>query len=89
MHVDTPQHKHVTVQLDLAGHVGSQPAVARVDPARLQRAAKGAGQSPAGRGHDVIQRGGMARIRLRRELVVGSNLETAIVLSSTRPARAR
>jgi hypothetical protein len=64
----------MTIQLDLAGYVGGQPAVAGVDPARLQRAAKSAGQSPAGRGHDIIQCRGMRRILLRGDFIVDSNL---------------
>jgi hypothetical protein len=72
--VDTANDEHLPVQFDLTGRVRGQPSLAGRDPARLQRAPKGAGESPGGRGHDVIQRGGVRRVDLGIHAVVFGNL---------------
>ena len=72
--VDTANDEHLPVQFDLTGRVRGQPPLAGRDPARLQRAPKGAGESPGGRGHDVIQRGGVRRVDLGIHAVVFRDL---------------
>jgi hypothetical protein len=72
--VDTANDEHLPVQFDLTGCVRGQPPLAGRDPARLQRAPKGAGESPGGGGHDVIQRGRVRRVDLGIHAVVFRNL---------------
>jgi hypothetical protein len=60
--VDPSDDEHALFGFDLPGDVRLQAAAAGVDLARLQRAPKGAGQSPSRGGHDVVQR---RRVRLR------------------------
>jgi Sigma-70 region 2 len=57
--VDAPDHQHLGVQLDLADRVCLETTVSGRDAARLQRAPEGPGQSPGGRGHQVVQGGGV------------------------------
>src|SRR6516164_8020201 len=52
--VDSADHKHAVFDFDLAADIGSEPAVACVDLARLQRATKGSKHSAACRCDDVI-----------------------------------
>ena len=40
--VDAPEHQHLVLDFDLATCDRRQPPLARYDPARLQRAPKGA-----------------------------------------------
>jgi hypothetical protein len=54
LHVDTPDDQHLAVQLDFAGCLGCKASLSRRDPARLQRAPKGPGESAGGRGHNVV-----------------------------------
>jgi hypothetical protein len=61
-HVDPTQHKHTVFDFDLTMSYGRQVAFARRDPARLQRATKGAEQSTTGRGDHIIDRCGV-RVR--------------------------
>ena len=60
--MDPLEDEHAFLGFDFAVRDRGQLAAARADPARLQRAPKGAEQSTAGRGDDVIDRG---RVRLR------------------------
>jgi len=60
-YVYTSDHQYVLFQLYFASCFRDQPAVSGRNVTRLQRAAKGAGQSAGGRGHDVIE-GGCVRI---------------------------
>ena len=55
--MDSPDDENAVVLADLATNVPDEAPVARPDPARLQRASEGAGESPAGGGHDVVERG--------------------------------
>src|SRR5713226_1309139 len=61
-HVDALDHEHLVLQHDGAFGITGQPALARVDPARLQRATQGSSESTGGRGHHVVERGGMVGI---------------------------
>ena len=54
--VDAPQHEHTSLDFDFAVGDGRQTAFAGNDPARLQRAAKGAEQSSASCGDHVVDR---------------------------------
>ena len=53
---DPLDDEHLVHEVDLALGLGGQPALARVDPARLQRAAQGPGQSTRSRRDDVVER---------------------------------
>lgn len=61
-HVNPPDNQYAVFDLDLAGNIGSEFAVARVDPTRFQRASKRAYHSAGGRGDHVIDR---RAVRLR------------------------
>lgn len=61
--VNPLDHEHFVFRLNLPSDFRKQPAVARGNLARLQRAPEGARESPAGRGHDVIK-GGCVRLML-------------------------
>jgi hypothetical protein len=61
--VDAPDDQHLAVQLDLADRVCLETTVSGGDAARLQRAPEGPGQSPGGRGDQVVQ-GGRVRLGL-------------------------
>jgi hypothetical protein len=61
--MDAPYDQHIVFFLDFADRLGAEATFARRNFARLQRAAKGAGQSTGGGGHQVVERGGV-RVRL-------------------------
>jgi hypothetical protein len=69
-HVDGLDHQHLFLEHDHAIGVGGQPAFARIDPARLQRAAKGARQSTGGSRDDVVEGGRMVWVLARGRAVV-------------------
>jgi hypothetical protein len=71
--VDAPDDQDLIFQLDLTPDVGGEALVARVDVARLQRTAEGAGQSAAGGRHDIVERRGMGLDDVRVDLVVGGH----------------
>ena len=77
--VDSADHKHAVFDFDLAADIGSEPAVACVDLARLQRATKGSEHSAAGRGDDVVDRGGMG---FREVLFVNSVVPRNFVVNA-------
>lgn len=54
--VDAPDNQHLPIQFDLTGRFGTEPSLPGRDPARLQRASKGPGESPRGRCNNVVQR---------------------------------
>jgi hypothetical protein len=58
------------LQVDVTLSIGGQPPLARIDPARLQRASQGACQSTGRRRDDVVESGGMVRILSRRRPIV-------------------
>ena len=70
LHVDPLDHEHLVLGLDLAGRLADQPALARGDSTRLQRAPEGARQSAGGGGDDVVQRRSMLGLSAGRHAVV-------------------
>lgn len=60
--VDPFEHEHFVFQDHNAFSFGAEPAVARVDSARLQRAPQGSGESTGGGGNDVVKRGGVVGV---------------------------
>ena len=62
--------EHLVHQVDLSLGLGGQPALARVDPARLQRATQRPRESTGGGGHQVVERRGPLRELPRRGAVV-------------------
>jgi uncharacterized protein (TIGR02453 family) len=69
-HVDPFDHQHLAVQLYLTNRVRLETTASCRDPARLQRTPEGPGQSPGGRGHEIVQRGGVRLGLLRVGAVV-------------------
>ena len=57
--MDAPDDQDLVLQLDLADRVCLETTVSGGDAARLQRAPEGSGQSAGGRGHQVVQGGGV------------------------------
>lgn len=68
--VDAFEDQHLVLDLDLAAHLGGQPALAGIDVARLQRTCQGAGESAACGGDQVIDRRGVRRRDLWADAVV-------------------
>ena len=56
MDVDPLDDQDLLHEVDLALGLRRQPAPARVDPARFQRATQGAGESTCRGRHDVVER---------------------------------
>jgi hypothetical protein len=67
---DLLDHKDFVLDVDFALGLGGQPALARVDPARLQRAPEGAGESTRRGGDHVIEGRRVFRVLARRGAVV-------------------
>ena len=62
--VDAADYQHMVLGfLDLPSRRGSQVLTGRCDPARLQRASEGAGESARGGSDDIVER---RRVRLVR-----------------------
>lgn len=70
MRVDPANDQNASLDFYFTGNFRDQIAVARINLARFQRTAKSSGQSPAGCGDDVIQRGCAGREFARRDLVM-------------------
>jgi hypothetical protein len=68
--VDAPDNQHTPIHFNFADDFGNEFAIAGVNLARFQRTAKSAGQSAAGSGHNIIQRGCARREFARRDLVM-------------------
>jgi hypothetical protein len=73
-HANPLDDEHLLVEVDLAFGFRRKPALARVDPARLQRATQGAGESTGRGGDDVVERGRVVLILAGRRAVVLTNL---------------
>lgn len=58
-HANTLQHQHSVFKLHVPLSLTAQLAFRGVDPARLQRATEGAGESTGCGGHQIIERGGV------------------------------
>jgi hypothetical protein len=71
--VNALDHNHRPLFFDLPFDLGDQQAVAGRDFARFQRAPKGAGQSAAGRGHQVIEGGGVRLVDVGVNVVMFGN----------------
>ena len=67
-------HQHLVLDLHVAFSITDEPAASGVDPARLQRATQGAGQSTRRGCHDVIERGGVVGVEPGRGSVVLAHL---------------
>ena len=74
VHPDPPDDEHPVFHLDVAFGRRHQSAAARIDPARLQRATQGAGQSTSGGRYHVVESGGVRLKRPRRCLIVRRHL---------------
>jgi hypothetical protein len=67
---DSPDNEHVPLQLDFSYGLGSQFAVRGVNVTRFQRAPEGSIESTGGRRNHVIERRGVWRVSVGRNLVV-------------------
>ena len=74
VYMDSLDHENVAVLLDFTHRVGGQVGLDGRNAARLKGAAEGAGQSPGGRGHHVIERRGVRGLRVRVRAVVCRDL---------------
>ncbi len=72
--MDPLDHENVVLELDLADRLACQPALARIDTTRLQRAPEGAGQSAARGGDDVVECRGVLGLAAPLDAVVVSHL---------------
>jgi hypothetical protein len=68
--VDAPNHEHAFVLLDFTYSLGHKTVDRRGDLTRLQRASKGSGESTGGRGDNIVERSGMRRKGIRRNLIM-------------------
>jgi hypothetical protein len=71
---DALDDQHLVLDDDIAFGVSAQSALARIDPARLQRATQGARESTGGRGDHVVERGGVLGILACRGPIVLAHL---------------
>src|SRR5579859_4550947 len=71
---DPLDHQDLLILVDLALGLRGEPALARIDPARLQRATQRAGQSTGGGGHHVVERGRVLGVLAWRRAVVLADL---------------
>ena len=67
---DLLDDEDLLLQVDLAFGLRGQTSLARVNPARLQRAAESARESTGGRSNDIVKRGGVLRVLAGRRAVV-------------------
>jgi hypothetical protein len=73
-HVNAPDHKDVSLELNFSCGLRSELVVTGIDMARLQRPSECPRESACGRCHDVIQRRGMRRVGVWRDLIVLGHL---------------
>jgi hypothetical protein len=73
-HVDAFDQQHPVFGLDLAYRLDFVPLRVDVDLTRLQRAGEGAGQSPPGCRHHVVERRRVRRVIIRAHAIVLGNL---------------
>jgi hypothetical protein len=74
VHSNPLDHQHPVLDLDLAPGLDVVGVPLNFDLTRLQRAGKGARQSAGGRGHHVVERGGLGRELLGVHAVVLGHL---------------
>jgi hypothetical protein len=72
-HVNTPDHQHPAFFFNFSLYFSYQQTVSGRNLARFQRAAKGAGQSAACCGHQVIQGGGVRLVDVGVNVVMLGN----------------
>jgi hypothetical protein len=72
--MNAPDNQHIIFFLNFSPPLRIQIAVSGWDSTRLQRAAKGPGQSTGGSGNHIIQGGGMGFVNGRINLIMLSNL---------------
>jgi hypothetical protein len=68
--VDPLDDERLALDLDLTGGVAPETTASGRDPARLQRAPEGAGESTAGRGDHVVDGRGVGVVGVRGHAVV-------------------
>ena len=73
-HPNSLDHEHLVLQVDLAFCFRRELPLARIDPARLQRATQGSRESTGGRRNDIVERGGVVGVLAWRGAVVLSHL---------------
>jgi len=71
--MDPADDQYLSVEFDFSRRVRGQQSLPGWDPARLQRAPEGAGESPGGGRHDVIQRRGARGVDARVDPIVLGN----------------
>ena len=74
VHADALDDQHPVLGLDLACRLDFVALRVDVDVTRLQRACEGAGQSPPGGSHDVVERGRVRWVVLGAHTVVLGHL---------------
>jgi hypothetical protein len=72
--MDLLDYEHLVLEVHLAFGIRRKLSLACIDPARLQRATQGAGESTGGGGDDVVERGGVVGVLASRGAVVLANL---------------
>ena len=72
--MDALDDEHPILDLDLADRLDLVALRIDFDLTRFQRAGEGAGQSAAGRGHDVVERGCVRRVRFRIDPIMLGDL---------------
>jgi hypothetical protein len=73
-HVNALDHQHTILVLDLAASLARQPALARIDATRFQRAPERASQSAGRRSDDVIERRRPLSVAAPRDAVMVGDL---------------
>jgi hypothetical protein len=73
VNADAPEHEHAVLDFDISLGVGHERPAARLNPARLQRAAKGPQQSTSGGGDDVVERRGVRLDHFAADAIVLSD----------------
>ena len=74
LHVDALDHEHAVLVLDLAASLARQPAFARIDATRFQRAPERPRESAGRRSDDVIERRRPLRVAAARDAVMVGDL---------------
>ena len=77
--VNTADDEYTVFVLYLPAHIRGEPPITRIDLTRLQRATKGSEHSAAGRGNDIVDRGGMG---FRQVLFVNSVVPRNFVVNA-------
>lgn len=73
-HVNATDDQYLAVHLDLSRRLRYEAPLPGRNPARLQRAPKSPGESPGGRGHDVVQRRGVGLVNVEIHSIMPRDL---------------